>query len=196
MLSQSVKKPAVKVSVIPLAPCATLGDTKSCKTFNSMLTARDADFTDLQKTSAAYVCFRPSIDSFFRFNFQQFEKSLYKNQPSESPEFAKNSMASYDSYLDGQDNGSYLFGFRWNWVKGVPDTAEAKPYSDARDPQGIQDLYITETSIHLVIKFKNIKDEQVTQTIDIRRSIGRYSLDTMRNGENEHENGSCVKYPR
>jgi hypothetical protein len=200
MLSQTPRKsPSSKSRAIPLAPCASFGSPKSCKTFNELLTAHDADFTDLQSNSdgyVAYVCFRPSLDSFFRINFQPFDKSWFRREPSEMPEMIREAGMSAVSYLDGQDNGYYNLTLIWNWAKDGPDTAEARPYGDKQNSSGIQAVDITETSIHLELIFKNVRDEEVKQTIDIRRSTGRYSMGTFRSGETEQDNGRCAVYPR
>jgi hypothetical protein len=195
--SQPSKKSSTsKSSAIPLAPCASFGNPKSCKTFNELLATHDSDFTDLQSKNSAYVCFRPSVDSFFRVNFQPFDKFLFRRTPSEVPEMIREAGFSFASYLDGQDNGYYNLMLKWDWAKGGPDTAEARPYSDKHNSSGIQSVDITETSIHIEVIFKNVKDDEVKQTIDIRRSTGRYSMDTSLSGEVEHEDGRCAVYPR
>src|ERR1700677_908610 len=72
--SQTNKSPTKSQSnKIPLAPCAALGNLKACKTFNEMLITHDADFSDLQDKNIAYICFSPSLDSFFRVNFRPFD---------------------------------------------------------------------------------------------------------------------------
>jgi len=187
---------AAKSKAIPLAPCAQLGSTSSCKTFNEMLASHDEDFSDLQETSKAYICFRSSIDSFFRINFLPFHDNLYRSAPADTPEFVKNGILSFDSYLNGQNNGNYLFALQWFWTKNVIGTAEATPHDDVRDPNGIQALTITETDIHLEVKFQNVNDEDVKESIDIRRSTGRYNILVSRSGQHENEEGRCVIYPR
>jgi hypothetical protein len=196
ILPQSIEKPlATKLKAIPLAPCATFGNPQSCKTFNKMIAAHDTDFTDLREPpfGTTYICFRPTIDSFFRVDFESFGKEWYRGSPlADAP---LEDWLTFSSYLEGQDNVSYLRLLKWYWVKGTPNTAEATPNGDAKDQYGIQDADLTEASIHIAVVFQNTKNENVKETIDIRRSTGRFTMDTSRGSENDHETGTCVRYP-
>ena len=163
--------------------------------FNEMLRSRDPDFDDIGKRSVSYVCFNTFPEEFFVVSFDLLATSAFQLEPSNTLEVFKNRMFVFADYLDGQDNGYYSLLISWNWQKGDRRSSFGSFSRNQRDIPGLNELSISDTSVHVVRDFTNVEDADVIQSVEIRRSTLRYSMDITRGDERKTVEGRCLKYP-
>jgi len=180
----------------PLAPCETLGNAKSCRTFNAMLLARDDEFSDLQRANTeTYVCFNGVVDMFYRISFGTIPAQYFSDKS--LPGDGLNSGLIFDSFASGKANAEFLSRIRWTWEKDNPASAVAIMDS-TKEENKAKAVSIDSTRLFITVSFLNSAKYEVVQKMEIRRLTGGFSIhyDADRAASLADDEGSCVHYPQ
>jgi len=197
--------------------CAEYDNLASCKTFDEMLRAKDQDILDdLQEGVETFVCFdKPApesdTDRFYLVDFDM-PTSWHQDKPDEDGNPSLNYKGtSWGLRLGVYSNGNrkdFGYGGNLSWEFNVPkgsplpqayrtppeDTNPFGNSSNGNGYTGLRSVYIDNTSVTITTYSTNPDRTRSPEVLAIRRSTGRFELDTTIEGSTITDRGRCAHY--
>ena len=152
------------------ADCTTVHATKSCDSFNELITQQDKDVIDDLK-GGAFVCFLSEEDAFAIVTTTIPADNLFS--PTKVRKLTQvNSVEFYKRFKNGlNDETKIVMGA---WTKAVFNEDDPPRYSFESSKMGDTTLSIDPSEIFAEYKFQNLGKSSTTYTLQIRRSTRRF----------------------
>jgi len=165
--AQTNSPPAIKHFHVD---CTTVHATKSCDSFNELITQQDKDVMDDLK-GGAFVCFLSDEDAFAVVTTTIPDDKIFSHTSVKNL-MQVNSVEFYKRFKNGLNDETRIV--EGTWAKAVFNEEDPPRYSFESSKTGDTTLSIDPSEIFAQYKFQNLRKSSTTYTLQIRRSTRRF----------------------
>ena len=146
--------------------CSTFPTSlQACRSYNEMVTAKDADILGTMSHASSYVCFRSNEDVFLIFSIADPYTLKFKKQPNGF--LQASGWIVFKSYKGGQIDELQIGTGTWE-----TPAEQSSPFFNTV-PKDDPNVYINDSQISLNHEFKNLGGGTTNYSLQIRRSTLR-----------------------